>query len=418
MSKLEKGYGSDSIQAILGDVKNYFTEKFAMKTSVPTKVSDLTNDSGFITKVVDDLVNYYLKSETYSKSEVDALVTAIKNSRFEPVDTLPTEDIKTNVIYLVPSSDPQVSNIKDEYINLDGTTAGWEKIGSTDIDLSGYVTTAQLNTALADYVTSTNLTTILADYATTASVTSAISTKADLVDGKVADEQIPDSAHDVIPYDDVSDFPEIGEIGKIYIAFHSLGSYVYSEDKDEYAFTDGNMGSVTIDNTGGEELPVSAELTVTQYMGGESLTYNGYMGFYNSYPDDPSVPPYLAVGSRQILDKAGKEHLNVGDKIVLYKYDGTTRCVYRSYENGSYTDYDVSDCIFNSFQYTPDHDQYLMANSSNIFTVWTSGPWTVSSTLSVLKGGSYQAVGSGTQADWSQTNATAPDYINVATKVA
>lgn len=36
---------------------------------------------------------------------------------------------------------------------------------------------------------------------------------------------------------------------------------------------------------------------------------------------------------------------------------------------------------------------------------------TVSSALSVLKGGSYQAVGNNVQPDWSQTNATADDYI-------
>lgn len=123
------------------------------------KTSDLSN---FITKSVNDLVNYYLKSETYSKAEVDAIVTAIKNSRFEVVSSLPTTNIKTNVIYLVPSADPQTSNAKDEYINLDGTTAGWEKIGSTSVDLSGYVTDTELNTALANYTTTTDLTTLLA----------------------------------------------------------------------------------------------------------------------------------------------------------------------------------------------------------------------------------------------------------------
>ena len=123
------------------------------------KTSDLSN---FITKSVNDLVNYYLKSETYSKTEVDAIVTAIKNSRFEVVSSLPTTNIKTNVIYLVPSADPQTSNAKDEYINLDGTTAGWEKIGSTSVDLSGYVTDTELNTALANYTTTTDLTTLLA----------------------------------------------------------------------------------------------------------------------------------------------------------------------------------------------------------------------------------------------------------------
>lgn len=134
---------------------------FITSSSVPTKTSDITNDSGFITTAVNDLVNYYLKSETYSKTEVDSIASAIKNSRFEVVSTLPSSDIETNVIYLVPSADPETSNIKDEYINLDGTTSGWELIGSTSIDLSGYVTTSALNTALADYTTTTALTALL-----------------------------------------------------------------------------------------------------------------------------------------------------------------------------------------------------------------------------------------------------------------
>lgn len=123
------------------------------------KTTDLAD---FITKTVDDLVNYYKKTETYTKGEVDAIATAIKNSRFEVVATLPTSNIKTNVIYLVPKAESESGDIKDEYINLNGTTAGWERIGSTDIDLSGYVTTTALNTALANYTTTTDLTALLA----------------------------------------------------------------------------------------------------------------------------------------------------------------------------------------------------------------------------------------------------------------
>jgi len=119
------------------------------------------SDLGLVTKAVNDLVNYWLKTETYSKTEVDTIVTAIKNSRFEVVATLPTTDIKTNVIYLVPKADAESGDIKDEYINLDGTTAGWEKIGSTEVDLSNYVSVDDLNTALADYTTTTDLTTLL-----------------------------------------------------------------------------------------------------------------------------------------------------------------------------------------------------------------------------------------------------------------
>ena len=41
---------------------------------IPTKTSQLTNDSGFILKSVNDLANYYNKSNTYNKAEVNALV--------------------------------------------------------------------------------------------------------------------------------------------------------------------------------------------------------------------------------------------------------------------------------------------------------------------------------------------------------
>lgn len=139
-------------------------------TPIPSKVSDLTNDSGFITNTVNNLANYYLKGETYTQAEVDALIAAVKNGRFIYVSTLPTTDIDTKAIYLVPKASPETSNIKDEYINTDGTTAGWEKIGDTQMDLSGYVTDTELTTALQNYVTSTGLTTILASYATKASV--------------------------------------------------------------------------------------------------------------------------------------------------------------------------------------------------------------------------------------------------------
>ena len=134
---------------------------FITSSDLPTKVSDLTNDSGFITNTVDSLINYYLKSEAYNKTEVDTIVSTIKNSRFEVVNTLPTEDIKTNVIYLTPSLDPSVGDIKDEYINLDGTTSGWERIASTDIEITNYINRTDLNNALADYTNTVDLTALL-----------------------------------------------------------------------------------------------------------------------------------------------------------------------------------------------------------------------------------------------------------------
>lgn len=119
----------------------------------------------FLTSAVSNLLYYYTKSETYSKSEVDALVAAIKQFTIQSVDALPQPPSADtmNILYLVPAEEPKVANEKDEFITVikDGSYA-WEQVGSTAIDLSGYVTTEALNTALAGYVTSGALETALA----------------------------------------------------------------------------------------------------------------------------------------------------------------------------------------------------------------------------------------------------------------
>ena len=148
---------------------------------------DLLNSNSFITNTVSNLVNYYLKSDTYSKSEVDSIINTVKNGRFQKVNSLPEEDIDTNVIYLVQKQDTENNNIKDEYINLDGTSTGWEKIGSTEINLDGYVTIQALNTALSNYVQSSNIVTILANRTSFSSVENMVATPAtDLYDGCLA----------------------------------------------------------------------------------------------------------------------------------------------------------------------------------------------------------------------------------------
>ena len=133
------------------------TSDKSVNITVPTKVSDLTNDSGFVTSTANNLTNYYLKSETYTQSEVDALLAAMTTLNIEVVQTLPTSNISQTTIYLVPKSTAQTNNTYDEYINTTGTTAGWELIGSTEIDLSNYwnstnlvaITTSEIDTIVA-----------------------------------------------------------------------------------------------------------------------------------------------------------------------------------------------------------------------------------------------------------------------------
>lgn len=75
--------------------------------------------------------------------KVKELFAAVSELGFKvvKVDVLPEEGA-ARTIYLVPSSDPETENIYDEYI---WTEDGWEKIGSTDIDLSDYYTKEEAN---------------------------------------------------------------------------------------------------------------------------------------------------------------------------------------------------------------------------------------------------------------------------------
>lgn len=114
------------------------------------------NLQALIQQVSASLVNYYLKTETYSKSEVNAIVDGIKQFRYEVAATLPTPGADTvGIIYLVPATDPKEKNTKEEYITiLEGATYKWEHIGDTNIDLSGYSTTEQMNAAIASALAS------------------------------------------------------------------------------------------------------------------------------------------------------------------------------------------------------------------------------------------------------------------------
>lgn len=121
---------------------------YALSSDVPTATSDLTNDSGFIDNTVNNLVNYYKKSETYTQTEVDNLIGQLTSLDIQVVQQLPTQDISTTTIYLVPKSSAGTQNAYDEYIY---TNNAWEKIGSTEVDLSTYwtSTSGQNNSLIA-----------------------------------------------------------------------------------------------------------------------------------------------------------------------------------------------------------------------------------------------------------------------------
>lgn len=127
---------------------------FAKKTEIPAKVSELTNDAGYITNAVENLTNYYTKSDTYTKDEIASLIANVGTMSFKPVDELPKTDISATTIYLVPKTEAESSNDYIEYIYVSDK---WEIIGETDMNLAGYVTSEELKDTLFSYVLKTDI---------------------------------------------------------------------------------------------------------------------------------------------------------------------------------------------------------------------------------------------------------------------
>lgn len=147
---------ASAVQASLGKADSAYQKPASGIPASDLAAGVIPDVSGFVTKSVNDLVNYYLKSETYTKAEVQQLIAAIQGLSVEVVASLPTASADTmRKIYLIPSSDPQTRNTKDEFVTIQsGGSYSWEQIGSTAISLENYSTTAQvqtmIDTAVAD----------------------------------------------------------------------------------------------------------------------------------------------------------------------------------------------------------------------------------------------------------------------------
>lgn len=148
------------------------TRKIANETlendiTVAQLVNSMTADSEGLLKayIVAQIVNDSTVKNKADKKYVDELISSLTLLDVKKVDVLPTTDISTSTIYLVPSEHPQTQNVYDEYMYIG---SDWEHIGTTDIDLSDYlkktrkiagmeltsdITTQALLSALAEYET-------------------------------------------------------------------------------------------------------------------------------------------------------------------------------------------------------------------------------------------------------------------------
>ena len=121
----------------------------------PTNISAFENDAGYLTTETDPTVPAWAKAAqkpTYTAEEVGAPTVAEMNTAIGEaisqinsfdmaiVQALPTQDISTHTIYLVPKTG-ETNDVYDEYVYINNS---WEMIGNTQIDLSNYATKDEL----------------------------------------------------------------------------------------------------------------------------------------------------------------------------------------------------------------------------------------------------------------------------------
>ena len=110
----------DAIKDDLNETKEQLDLVRKGQTSNSTAINGLQSD--VLTLKTDvakiDLINYYKKSETYSKDEVNTLVNNISSFNVKIVNQLPTTDVSTTTIYLIAKKDSQSNDYYDEYLYI------------------------------------------------------------------------------------------------------------------------------------------------------------------------------------------------------------------------------------------------------------------------------------------------------------
>lgn len=138
LSNIPAGAQENVIESVKvnGTVQPITGKTVDITVSSPTKLSQLENDTRFVTVSVDNLINYYNKSAIDEKlSGAMQYKTALR----DPTTGLPNvENPEERTIYLVDAgSKKKDRNVKNEYLWIlkDDGTHDWELIGSTTMKL-------------------------------------------------------------------------------------------------------------------------------------------------------------------------------------------------------------------------------------------------------------------------------------------
>lgn len=115
-----------------------------MSELVKMKMS--ANDDGTISiqQVADPINDDDIANKKYVDDSIINTLSNFASFSYSIVSALPAVG-STNVIYFVPTDDPEYNNAYDEYVYIDGA---YEKIASTKVNMSEYALKTDVNTAI------------------------------------------------------------------------------------------------------------------------------------------------------------------------------------------------------------------------------------------------------------------------------
>ena len=117
-----------------------------IETNVSAAATTAGNAAASAAAVKKDLANYYKKTETYSKAEINNKISAIPKFDIKVCEALPDSNISKTTVYLLKSSKEETNNLYDEYIYVNSK---WEKLGTQTVgDIAGLsqrITAAEAN---------------------------------------------------------------------------------------------------------------------------------------------------------------------------------------------------------------------------------------------------------------------------------
>ena len=184
------------------DQPSYIKNKpFTTPETAPFVLKDGDTVTG---SILTNLTNFTNNNEFVSKKYVDDLVSGVISLDIRVVTALPTTDISSTTIYLVPKA-ASANNIYDEYIYVNNS---WELIGSTEVDLSDYYTKAEIDATLGDYLEKTG-----GEVTGTVTTTkTSFTNNQEFITKKYVDDNIPDvssfiTEDDLEPYAKTADIP-------------------------------------------------------------------------------------------------------------------------------------------------------------------------------------------------------------------